>query len=411
MSTITESQSPIPAFPKQGFPAMQACEVADVITTVVSPIFFLIAAGLTIYYTIRPMPPMIPIGPTFAVPLPLVICSSTGVICVLIFTIQIVCYKQLRLSFESSIGQVFNCFSPLQRVARLGLHPGGRGFKKQTIRDFAAEYDFMIRRLQETWEFKKVSFETRDGVDLVGYWHKKADPNAPTVLYFHGNNMNAEDMSTEWFLHYQTLGFNILIVEYRGYGLSGGKEAEFNQEMEAYLDAEAAYKFALSQGIDPDLVTAHGYSLGGAYAAALGYFFGVKKVVLERSFTKFADVFCHLTPFSLDFSEKAVSASYKQAHVKPDPQIPHSRALRTDGFDSLAKIREMPGRVFVIQGKDDEIMDVNFGYTLVQTKYPSDEEQQKQHLAVIGGSHGDAASFFEHEVCVEQFNAFIKSAA
>lgn len=65
-----------------------------------------------------------------------------------------------------------------------------------------------------------------------------------------------------WGEFYKTRGLNVLLVEYRGYGLSEGAAGGVNQEMEAYLDAEAALKFVLSQGVVKNKILAHGYSLG-----------------------------------------------------------------------------------------------------------------------------------------------------
>ena len=180
--------------------------------------------------------------------------------------------------------------------------------------------------------------------------------------------------------------------------------------MEAYFDAEAALKFVLSQGIPKEKVIAHGYSLGGAYAAALGCFFGVKTLVLNHTFTSCGAVMSNVTPFSQNISEHLVHKAYEQKVEKKDETIPGAKDLKTDGFNSLAKVAQMQGaNVFVIRGQDDKLMNMEFGEQLIKAAYPGDPQKQKDYLATVAGGHCNIENFETDKTAQEQFKKFLQN--
>ena len=88
--------------------------------------------------------------------------------------------------------------------------------------------------------------------------------NSPiTLLWLHGNGGNIGHRVDEIGLIHYRLGVNILIVDYRGYGLSDGTPSE--QGM--YQDAEAALRYLRSRpDVDSDRIVYFGRSLGAAVA-------------------------------------------------------------------------------------------------------------------------------------------------
>lgn len=375
----------------------------DIVTTVVAPLFFLISFSLIIYYAIHPLPPLVPITSSFSMSLPLIICSGIGFVFGVIFVIQLVRHSQVKVAFEKSVGQWIHSSENVQTLIRRVLHPGGR--EDQTVEDYVVANNEIIEEITTVFG-SAVTFVTRDNVSLRGYWYESQRKDAPTAVIFHGNAMNAEDVIPSWGEVYRTLGFNVLSVEYRGYGMSEGKAGGPNQEMEAYLDAEAALEFVLSKGVERKKILAHGYSLGGVYATALGYFFGVQHVVLDHTFTTAAAVASHVAPISQTMAARVIAASYEKKSMDKHPTIPNAKPLVTDSFNSLAKVRKMTGDVFVIRGQEDRLMDMSFGDAFVQAKYPNDEEQQKEHLATVAGGHC-ANSFFNDQDAWDKFEEFL----
>ena len=79
---------------------------------------------------------------------------------------------------------------------------------------------------------------TKDNVQIASYFIKQDGPLAtkvPTVLYFHGNAGNIGHRLHNAQVLYKHCGFNILLVEYRGYGKSQGLPSEAGEGGLCYL--------------------------------------------------------------------------------------------------------------------------------------------------------------------------------
>ena len=125
-----------------------------------------------------------------------------------------------------------------------------------------------------------VWFNARDGVRLHGWLFRSRDPNAPLVVWCHGNAGNLIDrapMAAEL----ARRGVSVLLFDWRGYGKSDGHPDENG----LYDDALAAYDFGAR--IHPDIVM-YGESLGGPYAAFVAKQRKVRRVVIENSFPSLA---------------------------------------------------------------------------------------------------------------------------
>ncbi len=251
-----------------------------------------------------------------------------------------------------------------------------------------------------------VTFEARDGVKLSGYWHENDDLlNAPAVILFHGNNGDAR-MMLDWGDYYKNLGFSVLMVEYRGYALSEGVAGGPNQELEAYLDAEASLQFILSKEIPKKNILVHGFSLGGAYAAALGYFYGVEHIILDHTFTTLGSICAKWFPFAS--WDNRIASSYVRDTMNKHPQIPGAQDLATDGFNTLSKVQKMNGKVFVICGKNDRMMPARFAEEIMQARYPDNLNTRQNSFVMLEGGHNYPFNLFEgNEEAIQKHWAFL----
>ena len=122
-------------------------------------------------------------------------------------------------------------------------------------------------------EFEDVYLTTSDGVRIHGWFVPGS--GGPTLIWFHGNGGNISNRADNIAGLNRRLGVSILIIDYRGYGLSDGSP----NEQGTYLDAEAAVTHALSRpDVDPERVVLFGRSLGCAVAAEMA----VRHDVLRR---------------------------------------------------------------------------------------------------------------------------------
>ncbi len=126
-----------------------------------------------------------------------------------------------------------------------------------------------------------------DGTRLHG-WHIKSKPDAPLVIYFGGN---AEEVS--WMLDQiprRETGAAWLLVDYRGYGSSGGTPSE--QSLES--DARVWYDhFATTN----KRIVAFGRSLGSGVAVRLAADRRLDGVILIAPFDSMVEVGKHHYPF------------------------------------------------------------------------------------------------------------------
>lgn len=120
-------------------------------------------------------------------------------------------------------------------------------------------------------------FTTPDGVRLHGWLFRASAPDAPLLIWFHGNGGNVEDRG-EIAEEHARRGISVFVFDWRGYGRSAGKPTE----SKLYVDALAAYDFAAKQ-FAPHRVVLYGESLGGPYAAYTAKHRRACGVVIENS--------------------------------------------------------------------------------------------------------------------------------
>jgi uncharacterized protein len=99
------------------------------------------------------------------------------------------------------------------------------------------------------------------GIEL-GCYLRRIDPEACTVLYFHGNGELAAECDRYYSAMFTDMGINVCFAEYRGYGASGGTPTLAGMLGDGERIVEAL-------GVPPERVIAFGRSLGSLYAVEL----------------------------------------------------------------------------------------------------------------------------------------------
>jgi hypothetical protein len=202
--------------------------------------------------------------------------------------------------------------------------------------------------------FTMLTTGARDGV-VVRALHLPARAGARTIVHFHNNRDTAADAADlARALHAQ--GFGVLLVEYRGYGLSRGEEPS---EEGLYNDAEAALDRLAERGVRAEDVVLWGTSLGTGVAAEMARRGRGAALVLVTPYTSIPDVVSAAAPF-----------------------VP-ARLLVPSRFDTLAKSAEIRVPTLVIHGDADEIVPFAMGAQLASAIAGA------RLLRVAGGRHGD----------------------
>jgi hypothetical protein len=164
---------------------------------------------------------------------------------------------------------------------------------------------------------------------IHGWWLPNEGRLDLTFLYLHGNAANISP-NLPSALVLRNLGASVLMIDYRGYGLSSGP---FPSEARLYEDALAAWNYLLQEkGIAAEEIVIYGHSIGGAVGVNLASQVpGGGGLIVKSSFTSLADM--------------AKRSSY--AALFPVEQ------LLTQRFDSLQKLPSVDMPVLYIHGQAD----------------------------------------------------------
>jgi len=211
---------------------------------------------------------------------------------------------------------------------------------------------------------------------IHGWWIPAAKPNAKVLLYLHGNGVNI-GANAAHADRFHRMGFAVLIIDYRGYGLS---EGSFPNETSVYLDAATAWDYLVKQRqIQPSDIFIYGHSLGGAIAINLA----VQQpkaagLIVESSFSSIQNVVNLRSQFKL---------------------FPVSFILN-QRFDSISKVKDLRVPVLFIHGTDDFVVPDSMSRQLYAAA-----PEPKQLLIIPNAGHNDVAEVagWQYFQTVEKF--------
>lgn len=194
-----------------------------------------------------------------------------------------------------------------------------------------------------------VYFDTRDGVRLHGWFLPAQGRARGTVLFFHGNaeNISTHIASVYWL---PARGYNVLLPDYRGYGLSQGSPS-----LPGLLeDLDSTVRYALTRpDIDPKRLVILGQSLGGAlaadYVAGSAYRANMRALVIDSAFASFRGITREkLAAFWLTWP-----LSWPLGFMVNDAHSP---------IKSIARVSPIP--LLIIHGEQDGIVPPDHGQRL-----------------------------------------------
>jgi fermentation-respiration switch protein FrsA (DUF1100 family) len=235
--------------------------------------------------------------------------------------------------------------------------------------------------------YEDVYFESRDGVRLHAWFLPAQGEAVATVLHLHGNaeNISTHIGSVYWM---PARGFNVFLLDYRGYGLSLGSPSVEG----ALEDVDSAMQALLARGdVDRSRIVVFGQSLGGAlaihYVAHSPYRQFVRALIVESAFSSYREI-----------AREKLAAFWLTWPL----QYPLSWTV-SDDYSPLRAVGQIsPIPLLILHGDKDPIVPLHHGQRLYEAAH-----EPKALWVVPGGGHTEA---MRHDALRDRLAAYIRNA-
>ena len=209
---------------------------------------------------------------------------------------------------------------------------------------------------------ERIELVMRDGTRVVGWFLPPKEAGRgpmPGLLWFYGNG---ETIAAIWpvIRDFRPPGAALLVVDYPGYGASGGTATEAG----IYEAGALAYHALVNRpGVDPKRIYAYGRSLGSAVATRTAADYPTAGLILESPFTSARDM---------------AARTYR---IFPLFLV----RLRLNNIDAIRSVR-CP--VLVFHGTADRLVPVDMGRRVAEAA-----PGQKEFVMIEGAGHNETYAF------------------
>jgi pimeloyl-ACP methyl ester carboxylesterase len=216
-------------------------------------------------------------------------------------------------------------------------------------------------------EFEEVNILVNSSTSLHALLFKSPSPKG-LILYFHGNRGNL----TRWgeiglsFLKYN---YDVMVMDYRGYGKSRGNRTE----KELYDDARRFYDYAITD-LGYDKIIIYGRSLGSAVATHLAQERTPYQLILETPMTQIKDIIKY-------FNFLLINQNWLQYKL-----------------DSLSRIEYINCPIFIFHGTLDRVVPYRLGVRL----FNNIKREDKKLIKILLGRHNNLNSFATYQQAIKE---------
>ncbi len=210
-------------------------------------------------------------------------------------------------------------------------------------------------------DYEEIYLDQEDGARLNGLYFKVANPKG-TILYFHGNAGDLQRWGeiTSFFV---AKDYNVIVMDYRGYGKSTGQRSE----KMLYADSDLWYAFAKANTPESQLIV-YGRSLGTTFATYVASRNNPQNLVLETPF------------YSIEHEAKSRF-----------PILPVKKLLKFK-MPTYTFINEVKAPITFFHGTDDDVVNYDHGQRLFTTLTTN----QKEFITIPDGGHNNLVIFPEY---------------
>ena len=238
--------------------------------------------------------------------------------------------------------------------------------------------------------YPRKSFKSADDQDLLISVENSIDIGVrlfllnklyPTILYFHGNAELAQEYDSIARL-YNNHNINLIVADYRGYGLSNGKPDKDNLHADAVEVFDYIYAYLNDNNYKKDIVIM-GRSLGSASACEIVSKRSDKlnKCIIESGFA---------TEYPLlklmNISPKAIDYSIE------------------DGFQNLIKLKKYKKPIFFIHANMDDIIPLSEAELMLR-----ESGSENKDLFIAEGANHNNIIMITQNIYFQKIKNFINS--
>lgn len=198
--------------------------------------------------------------------------------------------------------------------------------------------------------------------------HFKIENPKGVIAYFHGNADNLHRWG-KIAVDFTKFGYDVLVMDYRGYGKSSGPR---NEEY-LYSDAQFFYDFA-KENYGENKIIVYGRSLGGAFATKIAGENQPKMVILESTFYNLQDIVNRWLPGKVT--------------DKVSPKM-------TYHFLSNQNILKIKVPLYHFHGTKDSVVPLKSGKKLFEVFEKEHPKIPKKFIEIKGGTHEDLIKYDE----------------
>ena len=236
------------------------------------------------------------------------------------------------------------------------------------------------RKLQKLEEFQEITIKNEE-VNLSGwFWNiQNAKEPAPLVIFFTGN---AQNSSNTMYYYYESGkmkdvfgGYNLMIVDYPGYGMSKGKPSDDSMFVASNYIFEHA---ANMQEVEKERIVIMGYSIGTGVATYCASKNAASGLILVAPYDK-----------ALSLYNDSVNSFYGPME-----------SLAKYRFDSVSYAKDVQEPTLIFTSKADEVINYKHSLNLAE-KFP----ELKDVVILEGVDHN---GYFSRKEVLEGIRGFLE---
>lgn len=233
-----------------------------------------------------------------------------------------------------------------------------RWFERMNV--WIPRYELVADPAQAGFQYEEIFLTTPDHIK-IHCWYIPHENAKGCLLFCHGNMGNISHRM-ESIRQFHSLEMNVMIFDYRGYGISEGRLSEQG----TYTDAETAYHWLKER--EPGLpIVIFGRSMGAAIATEIAARVDANALIFESGFL-------------------SIKAMGKELF----PWFP-VWWFNTVQYESLSKIHKINMPLLVIHSPDDDLVPYSHG------KQIFDAAHEPKQFINLKGTHNEGHFLYEDE--------------